>query len=206
VDIRPLGIEGAWVFTPRQFPDDRGLFLEWFTASALQSVTGHQLALAQANHSVSRRGTVRGIHYADLPPSQAKYVYCPAGAVMDVVVDIRTGSPTYGEWRAIRLDDTDRRGVYVAEGLGHAFVAVSAAASVTYLCSTPYSPEREHAITPLDPDLDIAWQELAGAPLEPLLSARDASAPTLSEAAAGGRLPAYDDCVAYYDLLRRSGQ
>lgn len=201
MDARALAIGGAWVFTPRQFPDDRGVFLEWFRADLFTATVGHPLRLAQANNSVSRRGTLRGVHYADLPPSQAKYVYCTSGAVLDVVVDIRTGSPTYGQCDTVVLDDRDRRALYLAEGLGHAFLAVSDAASLTYLCSTPYAPDGEHGINPLDPALGLPWP----ADIEPLLSAKDAAAPTLADAEAAGALPSYDACAAYYAELRRTG-
>ncbi len=198
MDVRALSIEGAWVFTPRQFPDERGVFLEWFQAEPVAAAIGHRFSLAQANHSISRRGVLRGIHYADVPPSQAKYVYCSSGAIQDVVVDIRTGSPTYGQWEAVVLDDTDRRGLYLAEGLGHAFLALSESASVTYLCSTPYNPQGEHGVHPLDPALAIGWQ-LDG---DPSLSAKDAQAPTLDEARRSGALPSHEECLSYYDLLR----
>jgi dTDP-4-dehydrorhamnose 3,5-epimerase len=198
VDIDARGVLGVWVFTPRQHSDDRGTFLEWFRADTAAETIGHPLTLGQANLSLSRRGTLRGIHYADVPPSQAKYVTCVRGTVLDCVVDIRPGSPTYGQFETVTLDDVDRRGIYVAEGLGHAFLALTDDATVSYLCSTPYSPTREHGLYPLDPDLDLPWPSS----VEPLLSPKDAEAPTLKEAEAAGALPAYRDCLAYYDSLR----
>lgn len=93
MDIRELKISGAWEITPRQFPDDRGLFLEAYKSTVFEQVIGHRLDVRQANTSVSKAGTVRGIHFADVPPSQAKYVMCPRGAVLDFAVDIRVGSP-----------------------------------------------------------------------------------------------------------------
>jgi dTDP-4-dehydrorhamnose 3,5-epimerase len=140
VDITPLRIEGAWALTPRLFPDDRGVFLEWFSGSAFETAVGHSLDLRQANLSTSAAGVVRGVHFAQLPPSQAKYVTCVAGAVLDVVVDLRLGSPTYGEWESLLLDDVDRRAVYISEGLGHAFIALADGSTVGYLCSAPYAP------------------------------------------------------------------
>ena len=141
---------------------------------------------------------VRGIHFADVPPGQAKYVTCVSGAVLDVVVDIRVGSPTFGDWEAVRLDDTDRRAVYLAEGLGHGFCALTGGATVAYLCSATYRPGHEHGIHPLDPELGITWP--AGAPA---LSAKDADAPTLAQARAAGLLPRYDACTSYVETLRR---
>ena len=111
MDVRELKVPGAWELTPRQFPDPRGVFLEWFKAGVVEEAIGHRFSLAQANHSVSSRGTLRGVHFADVPPGQAKYVYCTRGAVLDVVVDIRVGSPTYGVSDAVQLDEQDRRGV-----------------------------------------------------------------------------------------------
>jgi dTDP-4-dehydrorhamnose 3,5-epimerase len=202
VDVRELKTPGAWEFTPRQFPDPRGVFLEWFKGSVVESAVGHRLGLAQANHSVSSKGTLRGVHFADVPPGQAKYVYCTRGAVLDVIVDIRVGSPTFGVCDAVRLDDEDRRGVYLSEGLGHAFMALTDEANVTYLCSEPYNPTGEHGIHPLDPDLDLP--ALAGWPtdIEPLLSDKDAAAPTLGQAEQQGLLPSYDACLAFYESLR----
>lgn len=201
MDIRALDIDGAWEITPRQHPDDRGVFLEWFKDAAFTEAVGHRLDLKQANCSVSRRGTLRGVHFADTPPSQAKYIACLAGAILDVVVDIRVGSPTFGQWAASRLDDVDRRALYLAEGLGHAFLALTDGATVAYLCSEPYAAGREHGIDPLDPAIGIDWP----AEIEPLLSPKDAAAPGLHEAAEEGLLPTYDACLAFYAALRSSG-
>ena len=198
VQARPLTIDGAWEFTPKAFGDDRGVFLEWFKADVFAEAVGHTLTIAQANQSVSARGVLRGIHFAAVPPSQAKYVYCPRGAVLDVVIDIRVGSPTFGEWDAVRLDDVDRRAVYIAEGLGHAFMALQDDSAVTYLCSTGYNPTREFGTNPLDPDLGLPWPS----DIEPRLSAKDAEAPSLAQAATDGILPTWDECQAFYAQLR----
>jgi dTDP-4-dehydrorhamnose 3,5-epimerase len=198
VKIRPLAIEGAFEVTPVQHGDSRGTFLEWYRFDVLAAAVGHPLDLAQANLSVSARDVVRGIHFADVPPGQAKYVTCVAGAMLDVIVDLRVGSPTFGAWEAVRLDADDRRAVYLAEGLGHAFCSLSASATVTYLCSSTYDPGREHGIHPLDTDLGIAWPAAV-----PLLSTKDAAAPTLAEAQATGLLPRYDACSAHSASLRQ---
>lgn len=195
--IRPLAIEGAFEITPQQHRDSRGVFLEWYRFDLLAAEVGHPLQWAQANISVSAAGVVRGIHYADVPPGQAKYVTCTRGAVLDVVVDIRVGSPTFGRWESVRLDDRDRRCVYLAEGLGHGFCALTDDATVTYLCSQPYAPTREHAVHPLDPDLAISWPTD-----KPVLSARDEAAPTLQAAAQAGALPVYEICLDYTRSLR----
>ena len=195
--VEPLGIDGAYLFTPAIHRDDRGEFLEWYRADRLSDKLGHRLGLAQANCSVSRRGVLRGVHFADVPPGQAKYVTCVRGAILDVAVDIRAGSPTFGKWEAVRLDDEGRRGLYLAEGLGHAFLALTDDATVVYLCSEGYNPGHEHGINPLDPELGITWP----ADLEPLLSPKDAAAPGLNEALETGLLPDYDTCVKFYAEL-----
>ena len=195
MDIEALPIPDAYVVTPRQFGDERGTILEWFRMDKLADVTGRRMSVLQANHSVSRRGTLRGVHFAEVPPGQAKLVYCPKGAVLDVIVDVRIGSPTFGKHEAVRLDDVDRRSLFLAEGLGHAFFALSDEAHVTYLVSTTYNPSGERGVHPLDTDLALPWPPDAGAPV---LSAKDASAPTLAEAKAQGLLPSYDACRAHY--------
>ncbi|MEV0002183.1 dTDP-4-dehydrorhamnose 3,5-epimerase family protein [Micromonospora sp. NPDC050980] len=198
--IRPLGIEGAWEVTPQQHGDPRGLFVEWYRFDRLAEAVGHPLRLAQGNLSISARGVVRGVHFADVPPGQAKYVTCVRGAVLDVVVDVRVGSPTFGRWEAVRLDDTDRRAVYLAEGLGHAVCALTDDATLSYLCSATYRPAAEHTVHPLDRDLGIDWP--VG---RPLLSARDAAAPSLAAARAAGLLPDHAICRSYVDGLRSPG-
>jgi dTDP-4-dehydrorhamnose 3,5-epimerase len=184
--------------TPVQHRDERGAFLEWYRFDALAAAVGHPLDLAQANLSTSARDVVRGIHFADVPPGQAKYVTCVSGAVLDVVVDLRIGSPTFGSWEAVPLDDAARRAVYLAEGLGHAFCSLTEGATVAYLCSATYRPGHEHGVHPLDPQLGIDWP--AGAAL---LSPKDAAAPTLAEARAAGLLPRYDECREFTASLRR---
>lgn len=202
--VEPLDITGAFVVRPQQHRDARGVFMEWFTESAFRDQTGHPLRLAQANCSVSAAGVVRGIHFADVPPGQAKYVFCPSGAVLDVVVDIRVGSPTFGQWRSVLLDDVDRRAVYLSEGLGHAFMALDDDSTVVYLCSEGYAPGREHGIDPRDADLAIEWPttDRHGRPLTPLLSEKDTAAPTLAEARDAGLLPTAEAVASYVQGLR----
>ncbi|HET9946120.1 MAG TPA: dTDP-4-dehydrorhamnose 3,5-epimerase [Actinomycetes bacterium] len=195
---RELMVPDAYELAPTSHADDRGVFLEWFTRSRFEQETGHRLPLAQANCSVSRRGVVRGIHFADVPPGQGKYLTCPAGAVLDVVVDLREGSPTFGRWDAVRLDDEKRNAVYVAEGLGHAFQALSDSATLVYLCSEAYAPAREHAVHPLDPDLAIDWPSPDGVVLSP----KDEAAPSLREMQSGGRLPSWAACQELYTRRR----
>jgi dTDP-4-dehydrorhamnose 3,5-epimerase len=143
------------------------------------------------NISVSRAGTVRGIHFASVPPGQAKYIQCFDGEILDVVVDIRVGSATFGKWESIVLDSTSRQALYLPEGYGHGFCALSDSATVGYLCSTGYNPSAEHGIHPFDADLRIQWPDLGG---PPTLSTKDDSAPTLAQAQAQGLLPEYSVC------------
>jgi dTDP-4-dehydrorhamnose 3,5-epimerase len=197
--VRELTVPGAWEITPQVHTDSRGAFFEWFTDSAFTELTGHRLDLRQANCSVSAAGVLRGLHFAQLPPSQAKYVTCLRGRVFDVIVDIRVGSPTFGRWDSVVLDDTTRRSVYLSEGLGHAFLALEDDSTVMYLCSAGYDPAREHTINALDPALDIAWPVVDG---EPIMSDRDREAPTLAQVRAAGLLPTWDEARAYIDDLR----
>lgn len=203
MEFRELSVPGAWEITPRQFGDDRGVFLEWFKEAPFAESLGHRLHLAQANCSVSAAGVLRGIHFAQLPPGQAKYVTCPKGAVLDVAIDIRVGSPTFGQWDSVLLDDVDRRAVYLSEGLGHAFMSLEDGSTVVYLCSAPYAPGREHGVHPLDPAIGIQWPTTArdGSPLTPQLSPKDAAAPTLAEAQVQGLLPTLGEVRAFVASL-----
>lgn len=202
MNVRELAVPGCFEFAPTLHRDGRGTFLEWYRADSFAAVVGHELTIAQANHSVSRLGTLRGIHYALVPPGQAKYVYCPRGAVLDVVIDLRVGSPSFGVSDSVRLDDLDRRAVYLREGIGHAFMALADDSALTYLCSTGYDPDRERAVNVLDPDLHLPWP----ADVAPVLSDRDRAAPRLRDARRAGILPSYDACLAHYDALRTGGQ
>ena len=200
MNVRELVVPGAWEITPQTHTDARGLFFEWFTDAAFTELAGHRFDLRQANCSVSAAGVLRGVHFAQVPPSQAKYVTCLRGAVYDVIVDIRVGSPTFGRWDAVVLDDRHRRSVYLSEGLGHAFLALEDDSTVIYLCSAGYAPDREHTINALDPAIDIAWPAVDG---EPIISDRDRQAPTLSEAQAAGLLPTWDNTQTFVGDLRR---
>jgi dTDP-4-dehydrorhamnose 3,5-epimerase len=201
---RELTVPGAWEITPKQHGDPRGVFLEFFQGGPLSEAIGHRFELQQANCSVSAAGVLRGIHFADVPPGQAKYVTCATGAVLDVVVDIRVGSPTFGQWDTVLLDDVDRRAIYLSEGLGHAFMSLKDNSTVLYLCSTGYTPGSEHGIHPLDADVGIVWPTVdrAGRPLTPQLSDKDLAAPTLKVALEGSLLPTFEGTQTYLGSLR----
>jgi dTDP-4-dehydrorhamnose 3,5-epimerase len=198
MEIRELKVKGAFEVIPRQFPDGRGVFLESFRGDLLAEHIGHRLDVVQTNVSVSSRGTVRGIHFADVPPSQAKYITCLTGSLIDYVVDLRVGSPTFGQWDSVLLDTKDRRAVYLSEGLGHAFVSLADGSSVTYLVSSGYSPGREFGVHPMDPALDLPWPD----DVEFELSAKDTAAPTLEQAREQHLLPTMAQCSARYAQLR----
>jgi dTDP-4-dehydrorhamnose 3,5-epimerase len=190
VPPRPLAVPGAHLLEPARHRDGRGELLEWFRADELAAVLGRAVPVLQANLSVSRLGVVRGIHVADVPPGQGKVVTCPAGAVLDVIVDLRVGSPAFGQHVTVVLDATQRRAVWVPEGVGHAFCALTDEATVAYLCTTPYAPQRERVVHALSVGVD--WPEAAAL----VLSDRDAAAPTLADAVGAGWLPTYEACQA----------
>jgi dTDP-4-dehydrorhamnose 3,5-epimerase len=198
--VRELKIPGAWEITPAVHGDSRGLFFEWLTDREFSAVTGHRLDVRQANCSVSSAGVLRGLHFAQLPPSQAKYVTCVSGSVFDVVVDIRLGSPTFGQWDSVLLDDKDRRTIYISEGLGHGFLALQDNSMIMYLCSAEYNPHREHTIRATDPALAIDWPLVDGA--APSLSDRDAAAPSFEEVRASDLLPSWDETQKFVSDMR----
>ncbi|MQS38393.1 dTDP-4-dehydrorhamnose 3,5-epimerase family protein [Streptomyces katsurahamanus] len=188
---RELAVEGALEFTPRVFPDERGLFISPFQEEAFTEAHGGPLfRVAQTNHSMSRRGVVRGVHFTATPPGTAKYVYCARGKALDIVVDIRVGSPTYGRWDSVLMDQRDHRATYLPVGVGHAFVALEDDTVMSYLLSESYRPENELALSVLDPALGLPVTGDA----EPVLSERDRTAITLAEARRQGLLPEYARC------------
>lgn len=195
VQIRELKIPDSYEIAPKPFEDDRGLFMEWFRQDLLEQATGHRFSLKQANSSVSKRSVVRGVHFASLPPGQAKYVTVSSGAILDFVVDTRLGSPTFGQWDSVSLDSVERHAVYIAEGLGHAFVALTETAVVSYLVSSTYVPAREHGIDPTDPTLSLQFP----VGVEDLvMSPKDSAGPSLESAMEQGLLPTWDECRQFY--------
>lgn len=198
--VRELDIPGTWEITPALHGDSRGLLFEWLTDHDFTGFAGHRLDVRQANCSVSSAGVLRGLHFAQVPPSQAKYVTCVSGSVFDVVVDIRVGSPTFGQWDSVLLDDLDHKTIYISEGLAHGFLALQDNSTVMYLCSAEYNPQREHTICPTDPALAIDWPLVNGA--APNLSDRDAAAPTFEEVRASGLLPSWEETQRFINAKR----
>lgn len=191
--VRELAVEGAYELTPQSFHDDRGFFLSPYQQQAFADAVGRPLfPVRQASFSRSRRGVVRGVHLTAAPPGMAKFAFCTGGSALDVVVDTRVGSPTYGTWDSIVLDQRDFRAVYLPVGVGHLFVALEEDTTVSYLLSAAYIAERELAVSPRDPDLGLPLPR--DVPL--VLSDRDLAAPTLAEARAAGLLPDYAACLS----------
>ena len=177
MSVEKLDIPGAWVFTPKRYSDQRGVFFEWFQDSTFIEHAGDGFSLAQANCSVSQKGVLRGIHYANVPPGQRKYVTCVSGSALDVLVDLRPSSPTFGKWQSVQLDIADCKVVSIPNGVGHAFMALEDNTTIVYLCDQRYNPSGECEIHPLDPTIGITWPT----EIEPLISPKDAAAPFFSE-------------------------
>jgi dTDP-4-dehydrorhamnose 3,5-epimerase len=186
MELTPLGIEGVWIAESPVWSDDRGFFREWFKPEDVKNATGREFGIEQANISLSSLGTLRGIHYSIAPRGQAKWITCVAGAIKDVIVDIRPESQTFGQWIEVELTGNSGKAVFISEGLGHGFVALEDNTAVAYLVSTPFSPTDEFEINPLDEKIGINW----GMDLIALkISEKDKKAPTLAERLAEGKLP-----------------
>lgn len=190
--IDETAIPGAYVVTPERLSDARGAFYEALRTDRLEQVLGHPFTPRQINHSESRRGTLRGLHSVAIPPGQAKYVTCVRGAVRDMVVDLRLGSPAFGHHQVTELDAASGRAVYVPEGVGHGFLALTDDACVCYVLSSTYVPGTQIDIDPLDPELALPW----GCEGTPLLSPKDANAPSLAAARAAGMLTTWQTTAA----------
>ena len=185
MELKPLGIEGAWLAESPVWSDERGFFREWFKSKDVKAATGIDFSIEQANISQSQRGVIRGIHYSLAPQGQAKWITCINGSIRDVIVDIRPSSQTFGKSIHVALDGLDGRAVLIAPGLGHGFASLADSSTIAYLLSSPYSPTEEFEINPLDPALGIDW----GVDLSVVsLSEKDKSAPTLAERLTEGKL------------------
>lgn len=172
-----LDIPGVILIQPKIFPDDRGFFLEVYKSTDFKEYGIHK-PLLQVNHSRSARGVLRGLHYQLNPVAQGKLVSVVEGAVFDVAVDIRKGSPCYGRWIGQTLDADKKNMLYIPEGFAHGFCVLSEFAQVIYYCTEIYAPEYERGILWNDPKLKIAW------PVKnPVLSDKDSRLPPLGQAA-----------------------
>lgn len=203
MNLLPLGIPGSFEVTTRVFSDERGSFVESFRNDLFEQATGHLFNLMQVNTSVSKKGVLRGIHYADVPPGQAKYVTVPSGRILDFIIDIRVGSPTFGKWKSVEINSSLKNAIYLAEGLGHAFLALEDETVVTYFVSDIYRPQNEHGINPLDPEIGLIFPfELT----ELILSPKDTEAPSLMKAKELNLLPSFEQVNDFISSLKQKGE
>ena len=172
-------IDGLLVLEPRVFGDERGFFMESFSERAFAKATGLDVRFVQDNHSRSSRGVLRGLHYQLAPHAQGKLVRVVHGAVFDVAVDIRPGSPTLGRWFGVEISEANRKQVWVPAGLAHGFLVTSESADFLYKTTAYYEPAAERAIRWDDPAVAIAWPDIG---MAPMVSAKDAAAPSLEVA------------------------
>ena len=177
MNVMPTDIPGVLILEPRVFGDHRGFFFESFNLRTWREKTGLNTTFVQENHSRSAQHVLRGLHY-QIKQAQGKLVRVVAGEVFDVAVDLRRSSPTFGQWTGVHLSAENKRQFWIPEGFGHGFVVLSEAAEFLYHTTDYYAPEHERAIVWNDPDLAIAWP-IEG---EPLLSAKDAAAPSFKAA------------------------
>jgi NDP-hexose 3,5-(Or5-) epimerase len=198
MEINQKTVLDAFHIQPVQYSDVRGCFFESFRRDELERATGHVFTPVQTNFSVSHRNVLRAMHGVTTPPGQAKLVTCVRGRVLDVTLDTRVGSPTFGLFDTNVLDEESGAAVFIAEGLAHGFLSLTDNACVNYVCSTLYVPGTPYEIHPFDPDVAIPWN----APEDCIVAEKDLQAPTLAEAAARGILPTYAACQARYEELR----
>jgi dTDP-4-dehydrorhamnose 3,5-epimerase len=184
--LTPLGIEGAWLAESQIWEDDRGYFREWFKAEDVKTVTNIDFLIQQANISQSQKGVIRGIHYSLALNGQAKWITCVTGSIQDVVVDIRPQSRTFGKWIDVELKSDSGKAIFINKGLGHGFLSLENKTAVSYLLSTPFSPQEEFEINPLDNEIGIDWK-IDFTALK--ISEKDRLAPTLLARLAEGKLP-----------------
>ena len=194
--VKPLSISGSWLIEFEKFEDNRGYFYESFKEEDFKKLIGRNLKIQQTNTSSSSKGSVRGIHYALVPPSQAKFVQCQRGSIKDYVIDIRVDSPTFGKHEIIDLNSTSATAVFMEEGLAHAFVALEDDTVVTYYVSEKYNADREKGINPFDKTLNINWPQT-----ELKLSEKDKNAISLEQAKSEKLLPTYKECQDFINSL-----
>ena len=192
-----LTIKGAWEITLEPFADERGKFFESFKLNSLEKIIGRQFYIKQSNTSISKRGTIRGIHYAQKMPSQAKYIQCQNGSILDFIVDLRVGSPTFAQHLSIKLESDIPKAIFIEEGLAHAFIALEEKTIVTYLVNQYFNLANEYGVHPLDKDLAIKWGDF-----DYTISEKDLKAKTVSEMKEMNLLPIYDECSQFIKNLK----
>ncbi|UKY51792.1 dTDP-4-dehydrorhamnose 3,5-epimerase family protein [Streptomyces inhibens] len=189
-----MKLPDVFLLKSKGFADTRGLFFESFEQATLSEALGRPFSAVQSNFSVSRRGTLRGIHGARGSAGQAKVVSCVRGSVIDIIVDLRVGSPTFGTYELLWLDSRSLTSVYIGEGLGHSFLALTDDTCMHYCCSTSYVADDVFSVNALDKTLALPW----GLTEKPVMSDNDLAAPPLDQALAEGLLPTYEECLAIH--------
>lgn len=181
-----LSLKGLLLITPRVFEDERGFFLERYSQRVFAEQGGLDLTFVQDNHSRSTRGILRGMHYQVAPFAQHKMVWVTRGEVLDVAVDVRPNSPTFGQWQGVILSEDNKQMLLLPQGFAHGFAVLSDVADFQYKVTAPYSREHDRGIRWDDPQVGIEW------PLtDPVLSARDMNAPSLADVLASGHLDGF---------------
>lgn len=178
MNVIKTAIPEVLIFEPKVFGDDRGFFFESFSQRLFDEAVGRKVQFVQDNHSKSKKGVLRGLHYQQAPHAQGKLVRAVEGEVFDVAVDVRKSSPTFGHWVGVHLSADNKRQLWIPEGFAHGFLVLSESAEFLYKTTDYYSPQSESSIIWNDPDLNIAWPLT----VEPELSAKDAVAPSFSSA------------------------
>ncbi|MGW7022510.1 dTDP-4-dehydrorhamnose 3,5-epimerase family protein [Streptomyces decoyicus] len=189
--ITETAVPGAFVVEPEQLADERGVFYESLRTDLLADATGRSFETRQINYSTSRRNTLRGLHSVTSPPGQAKFVTCVRGALRDIVVDLRIGSPAFGNYEVTVLEAGSGRSVFIPEGVGHGFLALTDDSCISYVLSTVHVPGTQIDINPLDPGLALPW----GFTTPPLLSPKDSQSPDLAAVLSAGLLSHWDPTI-----------
>ncbi|ELY4575394.1 dTDP-4-dehydrorhamnose 3,5-epimerase [Cronobacter turicensis] len=177
MNVIQTAIPDVLILEPKVFGDDRGFFFESFNRRIFEEAVGRKVEFVQDNHSKSAKGVLRGLHYQLAPHAQAKLVRCLQGAIYDVAVDIRLGSPTFGQWVGAELSAENKHQIWIPEGFAHGFIALEHNTEILYKTNDFYSKECERSIKWDDEQLNIAWPEKAG-----IISEKDAMAPAFSNA------------------------
>ena len=180
MQVTATSLPEVLIVAPRVFGDARGFFLESWNEAAFNQAVGYEVRFVQDNHSRSRRGVLRGLHFQLPPHAQGKLVRVASGAVFDVAVDMRKSSPTFGRWEGIELSAENHRQLWIPPGFAHGFLVLSESADFLYKTTACYAPQSEGAVRWDDPAIGITWPDLAE--IEPLLAAKDLSAPPLADA------------------------
>lgn len=201
VRVTEMPIPGAFRLSAHRFPDRRGLFYEAFRTEDVSAALGYPFTVAQAHYSISRRDVIRGIHGTRLPPGQGKLVSCVRGEVLDVAIDLLPDSPTFGNCVTTHQTAANGRALLLGEGIGHAFQALTDDATVLFLCTAEYVPGTMTVIDTLDPEIGIPWDHTR----PPILSDKDAAAPTLRQARDAGMLTTLGRIRSVHHPLQSTG-